>query len=97
MTYKTFEFVEFFGEEFRLHIEYNYTEGYSSGYYDPGCDDEFDVIGLWFQRGYHGDAPKFKLSHEAFWALCDEHWVHEVCAADVRVRYEYPNPDGYNY
>jgi hypothetical protein len=89
MTCKTTEYVEFFGEEFRAHIEYKFVKGYSAGWEDPGCDDEINIINIWLQRGYKGDAPKFKLTREAFWTVRDQDWVIDTCAADHREQYEY--------
>lgn len=85
MAYVATEYVEFFGEEFEVHIAYNFTEGYSAGWYDPGCDDEVDVVDIWLQRVAGGrKAPKFKLTHEAYWAFRAQDWIDGTCLAHQR-------------
>lgn len=82
MTYTASEYVEFFGEEFEVHIKYNFTEGYSAGWSDPGCDDEVDVVDIYLQRVAGGrNAPKFKLTHGAYWAFRELDWIDGTCLA----------------
>jgi hypothetical protein len=86
MTYKTTEWVVWFGEYFLAHIEYNYVDGQSAGYYDAGWGGEADILKVSLQRELSAKrgapaTPIFEVTGEALWVFQNSEELLGACHA----------------